>query len=380
MQTSAPRRLTDLRHDQVRAAPTSSSIADAVREGVLLLGEGGRIEWCNLAARRLLRVAADDLMQRSVVDVEWNMLRPDGRAFSADEHPAIRALASGERQADVVVGLTIGDRSRRWFSVGVSPTDHERDNVVIMVFSDVTAEFDSAGELRSVMDEIQVTSQQHEWPIDDRVSFAARYRSVGPSRRIGGDFYGAYEVGERRTGFFLGDVCGHGVKAAGLSALARNTFQAIGPLLTDANEVLARLHDVVGRQRPDSYLTAIYGYIEDDTHGTKIRFACGGHPPPILISDGVASYIGGPGLIIGMIPNLERTVHETRVRPGDQIVLYSDGLLSTPTPQLEEPELLSVVPTDLSAEDLVDTLLEIASPAVHDVGYDDTAIMVMHFN
>ena len=359
-----------------------SHVAELLREGVVIQFGAGSIVFANSAAARLLRLTPEQLASRSSLSPEWEAIHPDGSPFPGVDHPAMRVLATGEPQMDVTMGLRVGDGSMRWMSIDSTPWRVGDIDVAISVFSDVTADFERVDELTAVMTELQKTTLQREWPTDDRTEFAARYRSVGPSRRVGGDFYGAYALDENRTAFFLGDICGHGVKAAGLSSLARHTFHAIGPLLDDPNDVLGRLHDVVFEQSPDSYLTAVYGYIyRDDAHPEvrTVRFACGGHPRPILISGGSASYVGGFGSIIGMIPNLNRPVHELEVVSGDQLVVYSDGLLSSPTPQLEEEELLELIPTELGPEELVEQLLRIGSPDVADIGHDDTAVMAMQF-
>ncbi len=357
-----------------------SHVAELLREGIVIQYGDGRIVYANSAAARLLRLTPEQLADRTSMSPEWESIHTDGRPFPGEDHPAMRVLATGQPQKDVTVGLRAGDGSLRWMSFDSTPWQIGDMTVAISVFSDVTAQFDRADELTGVMTELHKSALQREWPTNERTDFAARYRSVGPSRKIGGDFYGAYQLNDQRMAFFLGDVCGHGVKAAGLSSLARHTLHAIGPLLDDPNDVLGRLHDVVFEQSPESYLTAVYGYI-DDRDGTRtVRFACGGHPQPILISGGTASYVGGFGSLIGMIPNLNRPVHEMVVRPGDQLVVYSDGLLSSPTPQLEEEELLELVPTDLGLEALVEQLLHIGSPDVADIGHDDTAVMAVQFN
>ncbi|MFN3256073.1 MAG: SpoIIE family protein phosphatase [Ilumatobacter sp.] len=354
-------------------------VSRLIHDGILVQVGGGEIVWSNPAACRLLRMSWEELAGRTSLSPEWQATRPDGRPFPGDEHPAMRVLATGKAQHDVIMGVTVGDGSTRWLSIDSTPWNVDGIHVAITVFTDVTSDFDRTDELSSVMRELEKTTNQQRWPTDERIEFAAGYRSVGPSRRIGGDFYGAYDFHDGRKGFFLGDVCGHGVKAAGLSSLARHTLQAIGPLLDDPNDVLARLHDVIMEQSPKSYLTAVYGYIRDlgDVHA--VRFACGGHPRPILVSNGVASYVGGFGSIVGMIPNLARPVHELLMARGDMLVVYSDGLLSTPTPQLEESELLDLIPTDLEPMALVNEILRIASPDVADIGHDDTAVMVMRF-
>lgn len=359
-----------------------SHVAELLREGVIIQFGAGDIVFANGAASRMLRLTSEQLAGRSSMSPEWESIRPDGSPFPGEDHPAMRVLATGKPQMDVTMGLRGGDGSMRWLTIDSTPWRVGDIDVAISVFSDVTSDFDRVDELTAVMTELQKSTLQREWPNDDRTEFAARYRSVGPSRRVGGDFYGAYDLDAHRTAFFLGDICGHGVKAAGLSSLARHTFHAIGPLLDDPNDVLGRLHDVVFEQSPDSYLTAVYGYIDrcdDDSDTRTVRFACGGHPQPILISGGTATYVGGFGSIIGMIPNLNRPVHQLEVAAGDQLVVYSDGLLSSPTPQLEEEELLELIPTDLDPDELVEHLLRIGSPDVADIGHDDTAVMAMQF-
>ena len=73
------------------------------------------------------------------------------------------------------------------------------------------------------------------------------------------------------------------------------------------------------RREPDAYWTR-----ED---GCELLVASGGHPLPfVLRGDGSVEQPGRPGTLLGILPDI--TVHEERIvlRPGDGIVLWTDGV------------------------------------------------------
>ena len=57
------------------------------------------------------------------------------------------------------------------------------------------------------------------------IDLAARFRPVGASHRVGGDFYDVFESGDGGWAVVVGDVCGKGPKAAAVTGLARYTLR-----------------------------------------------------------------------------------------------------------------------------------------------------------
>jgi sigma-B regulation protein RsbU (phosphoserine phosphatase) len=364
---------------ELGSSSLSDEVAAGLHEGVLIVEESGSIIWCNDTACRLLRVARSQLAGPESLPRTWRAHRLDGQPVPREQHPAMRALALGVAVENSVLGLVAGDRQMVWLLVKSTPTTLNGKLVAVTVFTDITDEVDERRRSAATMGEITRALRQPIWPNNRGLYFAPRYRSVGPSREIGGDFYGAQQLRPNRFGFYIGDACGHGAQAAGVAALARHTLRTAGALLEDPSEVLAHLHDVMQVEQPDTYLTAIYGYIDTGEHIT-VRFSSGGHPLPLLVGCGATRTLGEAGPIIGMVPNTDRPVTVVDVEDGEQLVLHTDGLTSTRTREIEASELLAQLPKRMLTDFLADLLVSAGNQLGDGEADDDASVLVIGFH
>jgi sigma-B regulation protein RsbU (phosphoserine phosphatase) len=164
-----------------------------------------------------------------------------------------------------------------------------------------------------------------------------------------------------------------------VAALARHTLRTAGALLDDPSEVLAHLHDVMQVEQPDTYLTAIYGYIDTGEQIT-VRFSSGGHPLPLLVGSGAIRTLGEAGPIIGMVPNADRPVTTVEVEDGEQLVLHTDGLTSTRTREIEASELVAGLPQRMLTDFLADLLLSAGNQLDDGEADDDASVLVIGFH
>ncbi|MEV6564302.1 PP2C family protein-serine/threonine phosphatase [Streptomyces kronopolitis] len=170
------------------------------------------------------------------------------------------------------------------------------------------------------------------------VETAAHYHTASPDR-LGGDFYDVFPLHGDRFGFFLGDVCGKGPRAAAVTSLTRYTLRAAAlhdpdpvSALTTLNKVLHARYSGTGDPR---YCTAVFGTLAPDTATGQltIHLASGGHPPVLVLrADGTADYLPTPGgLLVGVLPDARFTTAATVLSPGDTLLLYTDGLTEART-------------------------------------------------
>ncbi len=349
-------------------------ISRTLHDGVVIQREDGAIVWHNVVACRVLRMTSDQLLGRSSLDREWQSVHLDGSDYPGEHHPAMRCLRSGAPVSEDIFGVRVGDLTMRWLSVDATPVEIEGRPHCITVFTDVTSDLENRLALRATLDEMQSRLIQKVLPTTDRVRFAGSYRSVGLSDSVGGDFYGVYEIEADDHSFFIGDVCGHGIRSAGLSSLARNSLRSVAPYVSDPSAVLSRLHDIVHLERPDTFLTAVFGRLDLRGERPTVSVAVGGHPLPILIRDGEARTLGQAGLFIGMLPDSPRPLSTYEVCPGDRIVMYTDGVTDSVTPRLSEADLLERIPTNVPIEVVVDVLRRLGDTAGLD-GSDDAAVL-----
>lgn len=156
---------------------------------------------------------------------------------------------------------------------------------------------------------------------------AAHYRPAGQGVDVVGDFYDLFEVGDEGWGVVMGDVCGKGAEAAGLTALTRYTARAVAIRERIPSRVLQQLNEaVLAADTGERFCTAVYALLVPDGDGIACTVACGGHPLPLVLrSDGTVETVGRAGTLLGLWPEVELYDEGVALGPGDALVFYTDG-------------------------------------------------------
>jgi serine phosphatase RsbU (regulator of sigma subunit)/CHASE3 domain sensor protein len=172
-------------------------------------------------------------------------------------------------------------------------------------------------------------------PAIEGLDLAGRLEAGAPGVDVGGDFYDAFAISDGVWGLAIGDVCGKGVDAAALTALARHTLRAAAHEHATPREVLDVLNRaVLAESRPGQFLTAIFGRLEVLPAGRfRLMFACGGHPPPVLLDAGLEPRpLRCTGTLLGVVEDPELTDATVELDVGDTLLLYTDGLTEAGAP------------------------------------------------
>jgi serine phosphatase RsbU (regulator of sigma subunit) len=155
-----------------------------------------------------------------------------------------------------------------------------------------------------------------------------------PSRGVGGDYYEFFAADEGALGFAVGDVSGKGIPAAMLMATLQAAFLAAVRVSEDLADVCAHLNQfIVERTSPERYATFFCGKLYPDG---RLIFVNAGHNPALLFRDGEPEQLFGGGLPIGLFPDRTYEIQETRMEPGDVLLVFSDGV--TEANNVEEEE------------------------------------------
>jgi PAS domain S-box-containing protein len=168
------------------------------------------------------------------------------------------------------------------------------------------------------------------------VELASRFRPAGDGLEVGGDFYDVFPASEGTWLAAIGDVCGKGADAASLTALARHTLRALAERDASPRGVLAQLnHVILGHEEVhDRFLTLLLVSLRPAPDGrVTARLAAAGHPPPIKVDgDGGAEPVAVPGMLLGLFEDVELVEHEVELKPGDCLLMYTDGLTDAGAP------------------------------------------------
>jgi serine phosphatase RsbU (regulator of sigma subunit)/PAS domain-containing protein len=156
-------------------------------------------------------------------------------------------------------------------------------------------------------------------------SVAGLYSPAGAENEAGGDFYDVVRV-EDGWMAVIGDVTGHGARAASLTALARYTLRTAAILTGDPNRALAILNDAL-LARADGALCSVAVLMLDQPREGSIRIAVAGHPPPLLVRGGATSTIRPAGPVLGAFDDASWEIETLPLEPGDQVLVYTDGVV-----------------------------------------------------
>jgi integral membrane sensor domain MASE1/anti-sigma regulatory factor (Ser/Thr protein kinase) len=165
---------------------------------------------------------------------------------------------------------------------------------------------------------------------------AGWYRAGMSGQEAGGDFYDVFQVSPGRWMAVIGDVCGKGPEAASLTALARYTLRARGRQATGPSDALRALNEAILEQRSDQrFVTAVVVQLNVTGPDHGVALSNGGHPPPLLVRAGgeVEELDGDSGMLLGIYPDPELVDQRLELRPGDALVLFTDGLTERRNPK-----------------------------------------------
>ncbi|QKW30620.1 SpoIIE family protein phosphatase [Streptomyces seoulensis] len=147
---------------------------------------------------------------------------------------------------------------------------------------------------------------------------------------VGGDWFSAIELPGGEALFVVGDVAGHGIDA--VATMAQLRFTAKGMLFTGSSltGALSRLNTLLlhsGETR--STATLVLARYHPGEH--RLVWAQAGHLPPLLLRGGEARFLDRPrGVLLGATESPVFEEAECRLRPGDRLLLYTDGLVERP--------------------------------------------------
>ncbi|MFO0846637.1 MAG: SpoIIE family protein phosphatase [Gemmataceae bacterium] len=326
-----------------------------------------------------------------LVITDWVMPGLDGlelvRRVRGGQKPGyvfVILLAAASHRREVVEGLASGaddfvskpfDRAELRARLRVGERIIRLEQALIernRVLSDRNAEMEQ--DLRTACEVQQALLPQGypSFPADapperSALRFCDRYR---PNGAVGGDFFDVLALSDTRAGVFIGDVMGHGVRAALVTAMVRALLENLRPVAAEPGRLLAEMNrdllSIFGQASVPVFLSAFYATI--DTVTGRLDYASAGHPAPLVVRRRTkdVSYLpppgGQPGPPLGVRDQPVYPVAGTDLARSDMVLLFTDGLFEVVGADHEpfgEEQLRQAVAsrTHLSAGPLFDDLL-----------------------
>jgi len=147
-----------------------------------------------------------------------------------------------------------------------------------------------------------------------------------PARIVGGDYFDVFKFGASRLGLCIADVSGKGMPAALLMSNLQAVVKAVAAENTSPKELVEKVNRVMWRNTTEAkFITLFYGLLDIDRK--TLQYANAGHNAPVLTrEDGVQVRLEQGGLIVGAFQESVYDQGEIDVRPGDRLVMFTDGL------------------------------------------------------
>ncbi|MFJ4313756.1 PP2C family protein-serine/threonine phosphatase [Streptomyces lavendulae] len=160
-------------------------------------------------------------------------------------------------------------------------------------------------------------------------SAAVRYRPATGSLNVCGDWYDLIDLPDRRyTAVAVGDVVGHGLRAAGVMGQLRSALSAASRVAAGPAQALEVLGLYARFVKGAESTTAVSVFI--DWSGHTLTYSSAGHPPPLLCApDGTVTFLDlATDPPLGARPeHVTRPQSRTGFTEGSTLVLYTDGLV-----------------------------------------------------
>ena len=203
-----------------------------------------------------------------------------------------------------------------------------------------------------------------------------------PASVVSGDYFDVIKLSEEKIGICICDVVGKGISAALLMANLQASFRAFAYESVSPGLVVDRLNEVICNNiASDKFVTFCY-CIFDVTRDT-LTYASAGHWPPVLLrrsGDSLSLKDGGPPL--GLFPGCHYEDVHLPTKPGDRLVLYTDGLTEAHNPEGEEFGEHNVTRIahqhrQMTANEVLDALRHEASSFCQGTFHDDLTLVVV---
>ena len=199
-------------------------------------------------------------------------------------------------------------------------------------FEVITRVFRESLALLNLQREIDIAARMQEsilprsWPTDSRY---ALWGTMTPAKSVGGDFYDHFSMANEQRGLVVADVSGKGISAGLFSMVSKTHIRSLAMYAQlSVEEVIADVNDSLCENNETCmFVTVFYGQYDPATGDLAMVNA--GHPPQLLVhADGTVRWINSekPCLALGLLEGAAYTRTTLTLLPGDQLMIFSDGV------------------------------------------------------
>lgn len=170
-------------------------------------------------------------------------------------------------------------------------------------------------------------------PESEHFEFSAKYTLAN---RVGGDYYDFIPLSDDRLAVVIGDVSGHDIASALVMAMGRNLIRTLFEHYERPSEVLAKTSSVLRRDTHAArYITLFLAIV--DPRSMTMTYSNAGHNYPLFLTEGAQSFtnLEAGGFPLGLVDDFNYMEETIELKPGDLMILYTDGLIEAQAPDGE---------------------------------------------
>lgn len=320
----------------ITAYQQTADILESIGDAFFALDDAWGFTYVNAEAERLLQRPRAELLGRVI----WEEF-PEAVGTPLEQETR-RAM----RERTIIAFDEPYEPLSRWFHIRVYPS---REGGLSVYFRDIT--------LRHWLDEATKADLAHQSHIADslqealfpilpqttqigRLSVATFYEAALEEARVGGDFIDVFPLPDGRIALVVGDVSGKGLASAIHTAEVKFALRAYlsedarpADALTRLNRFVCATATAAGATATEVFIALLVAVVDPGTGRAEISVA--GAEPPCVHRAGDAAHAAlletlppeNAGLPIGIEPGEEYTATELSLRPGDTLVLLTDGII-----------------------------------------------------
>ncbi len=259
-----------------------------------------------------------------------SLIDEDGMARVAATYPG-RKRGSRAARASLDIPIIVVGRRRGSLTMCMASDLRRFDPLDMPFFAEMTrrialaiANAEMFERERRVAMSFQSAALPASLPVAEGIEFDAVYEAGKSESLVGGDWYDAFRLPDGRFVISIGDVTGSGLLAAVMMSNIRQTIRGIANVRAEPGLMLESADRTLRGEHEAAYATAFVGIVDPLTR--TLTYQSAGHPPPLLLVDGVCSELQWGGVPLGLQEHHRGETHAVNLPNGSLLILYTDGL------------------------------------------------------
>ncbi|MFE6064049.1 SpoIIE family protein phosphatase [Streptomyces sp. NPDC056431] len=278
--------------------------------------------------------------------------RDDGAALT----DLLKTLTEHQTGGQAVLRIILPSGAVRHVRVAAEPLIGEGTVTgIVGVYQDVSDSRRTEAALTATFDQLTVLHQQAETrhqlalqlqraivpevpaslELPGDLTVAVRYRPATEEYRVGGDWYDVLALPSGKILVAVGDIAGHGIDSVTGMVALRNAQRALAFTGDSPRRLMGWLNEVTLRTGGGTTATAVCALYDPEDGG--LLWSSAGHLPMLLLRGGRARLLDPPhDVLLGAVPAFSYREQRIGLRPGDTLLLYTDGLIERRHAGLDE--------------------------------------------